>query len=305
MSEQNLPQLLENNQQLQQIGDILMRAVELNIPLESLERLLTLHERVKAERARDAYYQAMADFQTMKPSIPKRYAVLNKDNSLRYRYAKMDDIADAINGPLGQCGLSYKFEMAFTVEGDKHFEVAACVVSHVAGHSERTEFKVPVEFSGGMNQIQAFGSASTYAKRYALCNAFGITPDEDDDAGSGTVTRTYTEQQGSTVRPPQAKAASAPQNTNGGIPEHDGKLTGPVVNFRSKSGKSPAKMNVQGEAISTFDDKLIGVADSCFRRNVIVDAYYKISGDYKNLVYLEAAKEQGQPKQEALEGSPI
>ena len=51
------------------------------------------------------------------------------------------------------------------------------------GHTQRVAVRVPIDKSGYMNPTQQHGSAISYAKRYALCDAFGIlTADEDDDA---------------------------------------------------------------------------------------------------------------------------
>ncbi|MCA1626002.1 MAG: hypothetical protein LC778_19840 [Acidobacteria bacterium] len=42
------------------IGQILMRAVESNVPIETLERLMALRKQLKEEAARDAFYDAMS-----------------------------------------------------------------------------------------------------------------------------------------------------------------------------------------------------------------------------------------------------
>jgi len=168
------------------IEAIIMRAVDQNASVDVLERLLAMRKELRTEQAREMFAEAMADFQALRPPIPKKYKVLNKDNSVRYRYAKLDDIVELIQEPLSKCGLSYKWEMAFETEPKtgQHFETARCIISHVAGHKEESVFRVPVDLQGAMSVIQCFGSASTYAKRYSLCNALGLSPDEDDDAKS-------------------------------------------------------------------------------------------------------------------------
>jgi ERF superfamily len=60
-------------------------------------------------------------------------------------------------------------------------------VRHINGHSETARFEVPIDKEAYMNSQQQYGSASTFSKRYAFCNAFGIlTGDEDTDANSDT-----------------------------------------------------------------------------------------------------------------------
>ena len=49
---------------------------------------------------------------------------------------------------------------------------------------ERIEYEAPLVMS--KNDAQAFGSAVTYARRYALASALGISDQEDDDGNAGT-----------------------------------------------------------------------------------------------------------------------
>ena len=170
---------------------IISKAVE-NTALDIgvLERLISLRERVNAQAAKEAFFEAKAEFQRIRPSIPKRHKVYDRGGNFRYKYAKLDDITEAIKKPLAECGLSYEWKMEFTFENGKNFELSSCIVTHNAGHSEVSVFKVPVDFATSregvaiMTAAQSYGSASTFAKRYSLCNALGITPDEDDDGAT-------------------------------------------------------------------------------------------------------------------------
>ncbi len=64
--------------------------------------------------------------------------------------------------------------------------LVACIVHHREGHSERTEFLVPIDVQARMNDAQKAGSALTYGRRYALCAALGIVTAEEDDDGRAT-----------------------------------------------------------------------------------------------------------------------
>ena len=56
-------------------------------------------------------------------------------------------------------------------------------MTHILGHSESSDFEVPIDTEGYMTAPQKYASALTFAKRYSLCNALGIsTGDEDTDA---------------------------------------------------------------------------------------------------------------------------
>ena len=160
---------------------ILLKAIEANVPVESLERLLAMRERIKAEQAREAYYTALSAFQSECPAIRKNKAVKDKHGSVRYVYAPLDDIVAQISPYLKQNGFSFTIDMSFA----ENMVTATCLLHHIAGHSERSSFSVPIESEAYTNDAQKHGSAQTFAKRYALCNALGIvTSDADDDGQS-------------------------------------------------------------------------------------------------------------------------
>lgn len=159
---------------------LISQAIAQGLPVETMERLFTLREKVKAEQAREAFVEAVSHFQEACPIIEKTKKVLNKDGrSVRYQYAPLDAIAEQIKKPLADNGLSYKWE----VENKPDLINATCVVTHKLGHSERSSFEVPIDKEGFMTAPQKYASALTFAKRYSLLNILGIsTGDEDTDA---------------------------------------------------------------------------------------------------------------------------
>lgn len=159
---------------------LLSDAVKAGASVETLERLFSLRERVMAEQAKQAYVDAVAGFQSDVPVIKKTKAVLNKDGrTVRYMFAPLDAIVDQIKEPLKRHGLSYRWD---TKTADKVI-TAICTITHTMGHSESSSFEVPVDPEGYMTAPQKTASALTFAKRYALINALGIsTGDEDTDA---------------------------------------------------------------------------------------------------------------------------
>lgn len=89
-----------------------------------------------------------------------------------YSYASLPDILEKVRPVL----LSYGLSIAQSVTFDTGVQVETRIY-HVGGH---VEVFGPLGIPGGGN-AQAIGSAITYARRYALCAALGIAPDEDDD----------------------------------------------------------------------------------------------------------------------------
>lgn len=168
--------------QVATVETFISQAIQQNVPIETLERLLAMRDKVKAEKAKEAFISAMSKFQADCPVIEKKKSVMNKDGqSVRYKYAPLDTIVSQVKSVLGANGLSYTVD----VRQEEAFITAVCKVTHEMGHSETSAFKVPIDTEGYMSAPQKYASALTFAKRYAFCNALGIlTGDEDNDAHS-------------------------------------------------------------------------------------------------------------------------
>jgi hypothetical protein len=119
--------------------------------------------------------------------IEKRKKVYDKNQDslpeekrkVRYKYAPTDDIVNQVREYIAKNGLSY----TLNVKQDEKMLTVVCRVKHILGHFEDSEFSVPIGSENFMSDVQKYGARSTFAKRYAFCNAFGImTGDEDTDA---------------------------------------------------------------------------------------------------------------------------
>lgn len=94
-------------------------------------------------------------------------------SSYSYKYADLADVITAIQPVLAKNGLA----QAQAVETHDGLVSVTTRIYHSEGHVE--EFG-PVNLRAG-GTAQEAGSAITYARRYSLCAALGIVPDEDDD----------------------------------------------------------------------------------------------------------------------------
>lgn len=152
----------------------LMQAmIERGTDPDQLEKMLALQERWEAKEARKAFAGAMAQFQADCPTVYKSKA------ADRYNYAPLDEILRTIRPHLDRAGLSVRFNTRM----DEGSVTAICTVSHRDGHSETSEFSAPVDRGMKVNATQQVGSANTYAKRYALCNALNLVGSDFDDDG--------------------------------------------------------------------------------------------------------------------------
>lgn len=167
-------------QESHSVEALIQQGIEKGLTVDTMERLLAMRKEVKAEQAKEAYVQALSDFQADVPVIKKTKKVMNKDGrSVRYTFAPLDSIVEQIREPLKRFGLSYRWE----TKNEQQQVMAICAVTHILGHSESSSFAVPIDPEGYMTAPQKYASALTFAKRYSLCNALGIsTGDEDTDA---------------------------------------------------------------------------------------------------------------------------
>jgi hypothetical protein len=164
---------------------LLAQAIDKNLPIESMERLLAMRKEMKAEFARDQFFVALSGFQSECPIVEKKHQVRDKDKvtkadkGLRYSYAPIEDMVDAVRPLFSKWGLSWTIKTKQTRED----VTAICFAHHCDGHEEVTEFTVPIDPDAYMTDPQKAAAALTYATRYAFKGAFGIqTKGEDNDA---------------------------------------------------------------------------------------------------------------------------
>jgi len=163
-----------------EVNDLIARAIDKGVPVETMEKLLAMRQQLKAEWAREQYQAALSAFQADCPIIKKDKVVMNKDGRTeRYRYAPIDSIIKQVRSLIEKHGFNYRADAE--IEG--RTVNATCIVTHKHGHSERSSFSVPIDPEAYMNEAQKYAAALTFAKRYAFCDAFGIfTGDADVDS---------------------------------------------------------------------------------------------------------------------------
>jgi len=161
---------------------LISQAIEKGTSVDTMERLLAMRRELKAEWSKEQFDNAMADFQTDCPTIQKTKGVRTKEGKMAYKYAPIESIVEQVKPFLKTYGFSYSIQQVFNNES-KMVKIT-CKVKHKDGHSEDYEMEVPLGTKTGiMSDTQVVAAASTFAKRYAFCNAFGIlTGDEDTDA---------------------------------------------------------------------------------------------------------------------------
>ncbi len=150
--------------------------------------------------------KALAKFQKDMPSA----RMSGKNPHFRSKYATLDDIMKVVNVANGY-GLSVTTSLDF--EGEE----IRCTTTmwHESGENLVTKMPIIVD----KKNMQSFGSAISYARRYSIASLFGIVADEDDDGNAVALPqkRTAPGVSPSPVEPPSegpgvARVASGPSD---------------------------------------------------------------------------------------------
>ena len=162
----------------------LERGTELNV--EIIERIVALKERNEDREAARAIHEAVAAFQADVPAIPKSKVVSYASRTgrdVRYSYAPLDAIADAIRSALHTHGLAYTWDSSY----EEGRVVCTCTVRHIHGAKLSAVFGAPIDTGDTkMSGPQRTAAALTYARRQSLVQVLGLTSTDDDTDAEGT-----------------------------------------------------------------------------------------------------------------------
>lgn len=158
-------------------------ALDPSSDVAKLEKMIELQERVMARQAKEQFDAAMLNFQIEKGVIEKA------STANRTKYAKLEHIQAVVDPVLRKFGLFVRWNTSTTDSGKIR---VTCICTHIGGHSETSSMDVSPDKSGSKNEIQADGSAITYAQRYTMKSLLGLVIAEDND---GKLKATITQQQ--------------------------------------------------------------------------------------------------------------
>ncbi len=122
-----------------------------------------------------------------------------KNPFFKSSYATLNSVWDAIRQPLAKNGLSVTQLTSETDTGT----LLETYLMHSSGQWLQSEMLL----RPNKNDVQGFGSALTYTRRYCLAAIVGAAPDDDDDGNAAT--------EGESKPTSSAKKAPAKPNGNG------------------------------------------------------------------------------------------
>lgn len=153
-------------------------AMNPNVDIDKMERLLMMQERIIAKNAEQVFNAALAEMQDELPVILESGAIKNSSGKVQSTYAKWEDINEAIKPILRKHG----FALTFKSEINGSVKVTG-ILTHKAGHREQTEIVLPADTSGSKNAVQAVASSVSYGQRYTAKLLLNFTSRGEDDDG--------------------------------------------------------------------------------------------------------------------------
>jgi len=166
------------------VGAMLTAIIDKGITLESVQvvgELMKFKEHEEARSAEKAFAQAFIALQSEIHKVKAAKEVKTKMGATLYNYAPFEDIMGQVSPLLKAHGFTVTFSTDYQV-GPPCRLVKSCTLQHVGGHKQTNSFAVRIPNIQNCSDAQNDGGASTFAKRYVLCDALNIVIGADNDA---------------------------------------------------------------------------------------------------------------------------
>lgn len=186
-----------------------------------------------------------------------------------YNYSPLDEVLRVIDTAIKDSGtnLSYTFE---TITGEGKAGTKVYIFSGNGAWLEFSDAMLPVS----KNDAQGYGSALTYARRYAISSAFGIASEEDDDAQSisSPVTRRKTTRQAAPQRQQQPVKKPVPviddKTLKNAEITYEGKKQSLLAVVKIAMTGSAIDKQMAGDYIKKLDSKTREMANEIVKRKL-------------------------------------
>ena len=173
------------------LGMLERLATDPHVDVAKMQAILDVQERVLNKRALAEFNAAFARLAGNLPSIKRDGTVAYEDKQGNkkeaFKFARWEDIMAAIRPALDAEGFALTFKAEPRGETGGGLIVTGKLM-HIGGHSEQASIPLPLDSSGGKNNLQGYGSTFSYGKRYTATMLLNIvTEGEDDDGTRGAV----------------------------------------------------------------------------------------------------------------------
>ena len=170
------------------------------LPVDKLERMLDMHERIMATQAKADFQAAFGRVQAQLEVVPKRGSFRRKDGSVT-AYAKIEDVVGMLHPLLVEHGFTRSTSCGNTPIAADLSGVPltryTLLLRHAGGHEEQHHLDVPITAGkgGSMNVMQSIASTASYCEKHLLAKVFGFVTADDKDGADVKGQEPITEQQ--------------------------------------------------------------------------------------------------------------
>jgi hypothetical protein len=170
-----------------------------NVDVDKMTKLYDIRDRELARCAKQAFATAMAEFKKNPPKIlkDKHVEFTTGKGVTAYDHATLGNVCAQVINALAAVEISHRWDL----DQRDNCVTVTCVLTHAEGHETRTPFIAGRDDTGSKNNIQAIGSAVTYAQRYTLLAAVGLAAENDDDGrGAGPTIELVSDEQAANLQ---------------------------------------------------------------------------------------------------------
>lgn len=160
-----------------------------DVPVENIERLYDIADKMEKERQRKAFNAAFLAAQSEFTPVVKKHW----NEQTKSYYAKGRDVLEMVTPIINKHG----FTNSVSVEpvNEKDMMRFVLIVRHIEGHEERHYMDAPIDNVGikgtpNKTRLHGMGSAYSYAERYLTGKVWNVLIVDDDDDGNQTALQT-------------------------------------------------------------------------------------------------------------------
>jgi len=169
-----------------------------DVPVDKLERLLAMQERIQGRQAETDFNASM----TAAQSEVGRVAPDGNNPQTKSKYATYGKLDKILRPIYVQHGFALSFNTGDAPTADT--VRVMCRVSHRGGHSELYKVDMPSDGKGAkggdvMTKTHATGAAMSYGMRYLLKFIFNVAIGEDDNDGNAPKGESISDEQAANI----------------------------------------------------------------------------------------------------------
>jgi len=154
-------------------------ASDKEVDVGKLRELLAMQKEIMHDQAQMDANAAFARTCKAMPKIRKN-GLIDYGKGKPIPYAKWEDVQDCIRPIYEAEGFTLRHD---TTPKEGGGITVTAILTHANGIEFTSSISLPLDTSGGKQNIQGMGSSSSYGKRYSTTNLFNLVVEGDDDDG--------------------------------------------------------------------------------------------------------------------------